>query len=80
MQVKETLAQRLGYIAGQLEGKQYLMGDDFTVADAYLFTILSWSKRLKVDLSPWPVLSSYSSRVAERPAVQAALKAEGLID
>lgn len=79
VQVNKTLAQRLGYIAGQLEGKQYLMGDDFTVADAYLFTILSWSKMLKVDLSPWPVLSSYTSRVAERPAVQAALKAEGLI-
>ncbi|MEJ6655429.1 MAG: glutathione transferase GstA [Pseudomonas sp.] len=78
-QVKATLARRLDYIAGQLEGKQYLMGDDFTVADAYLFTILGWSKMLKVDLSPWPVLSSYTSRIAERPAVQAALKAEGLI-
>lgn len=77
-QVKQGLGRRLGYIAGVLEGKQYLMGDGFTIADAYLFTVLSWSDRLGVDLSAWPVLGSYSSRVAERPAVQAAMRAEGL--
>ena len=55
------------------------MGEDFTVADAYLFNVLSWSKHVGVDLSPWPQMTAYLDRVASRPAVQAALKAEGLI-
>lgn len=78
-QVKQGLGKRLEYIAGQLQGKQYLLGEQFSIADAYLFTILGWSKLVKVDLSTWPVLADYSARVAERPAVQAAMKAEGLI-
>ncbi len=55
------------------------MGDDFTVADAYLFTVLGWGKYVGVDLAPWPTLTAYLGRVAARPAVQAALKAEGLV-
>lgn len=78
-QVKQGLGKRLDYIAGQLQGRQYLLGDEFSIADAYLFTILGWSKLVKVDLSPWPVLADYSARIAQRPAVQAAMKAEGLI-
>lgn len=78
VQVKEGLGKRLDYIAGQLKDKQYLMGEQFSIADAYLFTILGWSKLVKVDLSPWPVLASYTARIAERPSVQAAMKAEGL--
>lgn len=77
-QVKQGLGRRLGYIAAQLEGKSYLMGDNFSIADAYLYTVLSWSGLLKVDLSPWPILGNYAQRVAERPAVQAAMQAEGL--
>jgi len=49
------------------------------VADAYLFTILSWSKPLKIDLSPWPRLGDYVDRIAARPAVQEARRAEGLL-
>ena len=79
-QVKQGLGKRLAYIAGQLENRQYLLGDEFSIADAYLFTILGWSKLTKVDLSPWPVLVDYSARIAQRPAVQAAMKAEGLIN
>ena len=79
-QVKQGLGKRLDYIAGQLQGRQYLLGDEFSIADAYLFTILGWSKLTKVDLSPWPVLVDYSARIAQRPAVQAAMKAEGLIN
>lgn len=79
-QVKQGLGKRLDYIAGQLQGRQYLLGDEFSIADAYLFTILGWSKLTKVDLSPWPVLVEYSARIAGRPAVQAAMKAEGLIN
>jgi glutathione S-transferase len=54
------------------------MGDDFTVADPYLFTVTNWGQYVGVDLSPYPNLVAYRARVAARPAVQAALKAEGL--
>ena len=54
------------------------MGEDFTVADAYFFTVLSWSKLVGVDLSPWPKIIAYLDRVASRQAVQATLKAKGL--
>ena len=77
--VTDRLGLRLDWVAKQLEGKQYLMGDRFSVADAYLFTILNWSKPSKFDLGKWPVLQEYHKRVAARPKVQEALKAEGLI-
>ena len=77
--LREQIAGRFDYIAAQLEGKQYLMGDTFTVADGYLFTLLGWTKWTGIDLAKWPVLAEYSARVAARPAVQAALKAEGLL-
>ena len=73
-----NLERRLAYVAQQLEGRDYLLGGDFSVADAYLFTVLGWVKYLPVDLSAWPLLQAYQARVAARPAVQAALKAEGL--
>lgn len=75
----EQLTKRLAFTAGQLEGKIFLMGDQFTVADAYLFTVLSWTAHLHIDLAAWPALQSYQGRVAARPSVQAALKAEGLV-
>lgn len=77
--VRENLAARFDYLSVQLEGKQYLMGDTFTVADGYLFTLLGWTKWTGIDLTKWPVLTEYSLRVAARPAVQEALKAEGLL-
>lgn len=76
--VRAQLAQRIGHVSQRLEGKTYIMGDDFTVADAYLFTVLGWGQYVGLDLSPWPTLTAYLGRVAARPAVQAALKAEGL--
>ena len=66
------------FVAKELAGKSYLMGEQFTVADAYLFTVLNWAKFVKIDLSAWPVLVDYQKRVAARPGVQEALKAEGL--
>ena len=75
---KERLAGRLNIAAKALEGKDYLMGKTFTVADAYLYTVLRWSPRMKVDLSPWPVLQAYMERIAARPAVKAAMAEEGL--
>jgi glutathione S-transferase len=76
---RDTLAARLELVAQKLQGNDYLMGNQFTVADAYLFTVLNWSGRVKVDLSPWPVFQKYQERVAARPAVREAMLAEGLI-
>ncbi|MGZ8216845.1 glutathione transferase GstA [Methylomagnum sp.] len=73
------LSRRFDYVAHVLEGRMWLMGHRFTVADAYLFTVLNWTGVHKIDLSRWPRLAEYQSRVAERPAVQAALKAEKLV-
>jgi glutathione S-transferase len=77
--VTDRLGVRLDWLAKQLEGKQYLMGDKFTVADAYLFTILNWAGPSKFDMSKWPTITDYHKRVASRPMVQEALKAEGLV-
>ena len=77
--VTERLGLRFDWLAKQLEGKQYLMGDKFSVADAYLFTILNWAPMAKFDLSKWPAITDYHKRVAARPKVQEALKAEGLV-
>lgn len=76
---REFLAQRFDWIDQQLAGKQYLFGDNFTVADAYLFVVLRWSPRVGVDLGKWPNIVAYMDRVAARPKVQEALKAEGLV-
>ena len=73
------LQERLKFVDGELAGKTYLMGTDFTVADGYLFTVTNWAKPMAIDLSPYPNLLAWRERVAARPAVQAAMKAEGLI-
>ena len=73
-----NLERRLGYINEQLEGKSYLLGDGFSVADAYLFTILGWMKFINIDLSKWSNLAAYYERVGARPAVRAVLKTERL--
>jgi glutathione S-transferase len=69
----------LGYVETQLASKPYLLGDKFTVADAYLFVVTRWSDHAGFDLDPFPKLKEYMARVAARPAVQAAMKAEGLL-
>jgi glutathione S-transferase len=76
---RQRLNERFKWINEQLEGKDYLMGATFTVADAYLFTVTNWAKPTKLDLSAFSHLSAYMGRVAARPAVQATLKAEGLL-
>jgi glutathione S-transferase len=72
------LKKRYAHVEKQLAGKSYLFGDDFSVADAYLFTVTNWASLVKVDLSEFPNLLAFQKRVSERPAVQAAMKAEGL--
>jgi glutathione S-transferase len=76
---RKKLASRFDLIAKTLSAQPYLMGDTFTVADAYLFTMLNWAPMLKFDLAPWPALVAFQARVAARPAVHAVLVAEGLV-
>jgi glutathione S-transferase len=76
---RANLVRRLAYTNDQLADKPYLLGEAFSVADAYLFTVVGWSKYIQLDLSAWPHLTAFQARMASRPAVQAALKAEGLI-
>jgi glutathione S-transferase len=76
---RDKLAGRFDWLNEQLAGKDYLMGKQFTVADAYLFTTVNWSQWTGIDLAKWPVLSDYMKRVSARPKVQEALRAEGLV-
>ena len=75
---RDLIDRRLALVAKALEGRSYLMGEAFSVADCYLFTVLNWAGWVAIDLSPWPSLAEYMKRIAARPTVQAALKAEGL--
>jgi glutathione S-transferase len=76
---KANLGRRFDFTQGELGDKPFLLGDTFTVADAYLFTVLGWCGFVGIDLGQWPGLKAYHGRIATRPAVQAAMKAEGLI-
>lgn len=76
---KARLADRLAWVDAQLEGKSYLMGEPFTVADPYLFTLTNWARPVGLDISHLANLGAYMARVAARPAVQQAMKAEGLL-
>lgn len=78
-QVRNLIGQRLTTVAAHLEHHTFLMGEAFTVADAYLFTVLSWGKWVSIDIARWPTLVAYTQRIAARPAVHAALLAEKLI-
>ena len=70
---------RLQWVDRQLEGKNYLMGEDFSVADAYLFTVVNWTAHTGIDVSGLKNIGAFMARMAARPAVQAAMKAEGLL-
>ena len=76
---RKKLATRFETLSKTLAKQLYLTGDKFTIADAYLFTVLNWAGMLNVDLGPFPVLRDYIARVAARPKVQQAMKAEGLL-
>ncbi|GAD22717.1 glutathione transferase GstA [Acidovorax sp. MR-S7] len=76
---RENVLNRLKWVDGELAGKQFLMGDHFTVADAYLFTVTNWAKAVGLDISGLQHLAAYRERIAARPAVQEAMKAEGLL-
>jgi glutathione S-transferase len=76
---RQKLRGRYEYLEQQLEGRDFLMGADFTVADAYLFTVTRWAGFAGVQLDGLPRVAAYMQRIEARPAVQAALKAEGLL-
>ena len=73
------LHERLKFTEGELAGKQYAMGDAFSVADAYLFTVTGWAPHVGVDMAAYPNIAAYRARVGARPSVVAAMTAEGLI-
>jgi glutathione S-transferase len=73
-----NLEKKLDWVNGQLAGKKFLTGDTFTIADAYLYTVINWSYFLNLGLDKWPALKEFHARVAARPKVQEALEAEGL--
>jgi len=76
---RERLLSRFQWIENSLGDKPFLMGGNFTVADAYLLTMLNWLRPAGFDIAPWPKLKAYRARLRERPSVRAALEAEGLV-
>jgi glutathione S-transferase len=76
---KERLASRFAYLDEKLGSQPFLMGDTFTIADAYLFTVVNWTNFHGIDISSFPNLQAFQARIAARPAVQQALEAEGLV-
>jgi glutathione S-transferase len=74
----QNIEKKFDWLNKQLTGKQYLTGDQFTIADAYLFVVANWSNFVGIDLNRWPALKEFQDRVAARPKVQEAMEAEGL--
>ncbi|MDT9597411.1 glutathione transferase GstA [Sphingosinicella rhizophila] len=78
IEARELLAAKFDYVASRMEGNPFLTGESFTIADCYLFVVLRWSRIHHIDLGRWPALAAFVARVAERPAVRAALHSEGM--
>ncbi|MFP5392548.1 MAG: glutathione transferase GstA [Gammaproteobacteria bacterium] len=76
---RANLANRYGYLNELLQDREYLLGETFTVADGYLFTVTSWAPHVQFDLASWPNIQAFQQRIAVRPAVQQALRDEGLL-
>ena len=77
--IVSKLNERLAFLEGELKGRPYLLPSGFSVADAYLFTLLNWAGFTGIDLKPYPALVKYAERIGSRPKVRAALEAEGLL-
>lgn len=76
---RDLVAKKFDYVVGKLSDGPYLTGETFTAADAYLFPMLNWTQMHGIDLSRWPALAALQARIAARPAVQDAMRAEGLV-
>lgn len=77
--VISKVENRFAYLDRLLADQGYLTGNEFCIADAYLFTIVSWTGLMSIDLTPWPSLAAFQMRVAARPGVQEAMRTEGLL-
>jgi glutathione S-transferase len=77
--IRSKAMDRLKWMDSQLEGKSYVMGSDFSIADAYLFTVVNWTQFVGMDIASLKNLAAFQARMLTRPAVQAAMKAEGLL-
>jgi len=77
--VRKVLSARLDYLEHAIGSRNYLMGEQFTIADAYLYVVLGWGSHVGLDIGRWPALKRFHDRVGQRPSVIAALKSEGLI-
>jgi glutathione S-transferase len=75
---RANLAAKFDALEKHMAGRQFLTGDAFTAADAYLFTVMNWGRFTGIDIARWPTLAAWHARVAARPKVQEALAAEGL--
>ena len=75
---RDRIANRFAFVDKELANKPFLLGEQFSVADAYLYTVTRWAKPMSIDLAPYPNLSAHNERVNARPAVQEALKVEKL--
>ncbi|MEA3036315.1 MAG: glutathione S-transferase [Sphingomonadales bacterium] len=75
---REALGKKFDYLEAQIGDGPYILGDNFSILDAYAFAVLNWTRIHKIDINRWPGLAAYLARVAERPAVQETLRAEGL--
>jgi glutathione S-transferase len=75
----KMIEKRFDWLNARLKGRQYLLGDTFTVADAYLFVVVNWSQFVNIDLARWPAINEFQARVAARPKAQEAMEAEGLL-
>ena len=73
------LARRFDWLGQQLAGKNFLLGERFSVADGYMFTVVNWAQFVNIDLKKWPIIAQYRASIGERPKVREAMKAEGLI-
>ena len=78
-EAKKTLLRQFDFVDRRLTGKSYVMGERFTVVDAYLFTISPWIEAAELSVDQWKALSAYRKRISERPAVCRAMMAEGLV-
>lgn len=76
--LKERLFKRFDFMEKHLEKNMYILGKEYSPCDIYFFTVMRWTKNMKIDLSKWPHLMGLMERVQNRPAVAATLKAEGL--
>jgi glutathione S-transferase len=74
-----VIGRRLDALEKLLDGNQFITGDKYTVADAYLFTVLNWTNIHKIDLAKWPNIKAYMARIGARPKVQETMRAEGLL-